>query len=55
MSPVYAGGRIRARISVRSIGLTKKPERGIVMLAFSVINQDDVLVQTGTNQLMMMI
>jgi len=55
VSPVYAGDRIRARISVRSIGLTKKPERGIVMLAFSVINQDDVLVQTGTNQLMMMI
>jgi 3-hydroxybutyryl-CoA dehydratase len=55
VSPVYAGDRIHARITVRSIGLTKKPERGIVMLAFSVFNQDEVLVQTGTNQLMMLI
>ena len=53
VKPVYAGDRIRARLTVRSIGLTKKPERGIVMLAFSVMNQEDVVVQTGTNQLMM--
>jgi acyl dehydratase len=53
VKPVYAGDRIRARLTVRSIGLTKKPERGIVMLAFSVVNQDDQVVQTGTNQLMM--
>ncbi len=53
VSPVFVGDRIRARITVRSIGLTKKPDRGIVMLAFSVTNQDDALVQTGTNQLMM--
>jgi acyl dehydratase len=55
VGPVYAGDRIHARITVRSIGLTRKPERGIVMLAFSVFNQDDVLVQTGTNQLMMQV
>lgn len=55
VSPVHAGDRIRARIAVRSIGLTKRAERGIVMLAFSVFNQDDVLVQTGSNQLMMLI
>lgn len=55
VKPVHAGDRIRARLTVRSIGLTKRPERGIVMLAFSVMNQEDVVVQTGTNQLMMQI
>lgn len=55
LQPVYAGDRIRARLTVRSIGLTKKPERGIVMLSFAVTNQDDLLVQNGTNQLMMLL
>jgi 3-hydroxybutyryl-CoA dehydratase len=53
VKPVYAGDCIRARLTVRSVGLTKRPERGIVMLAFSVMNQEDLVVQTGTNQLMM--
>jgi acyl dehydratase len=55
LQPVYAGDRIKARLTVRSIGLTKKPERGIVMLSFAVTNQDDQLVQNGTNQLMMLL
>ena len=54
-SPVYAGDTILARITVTSIGLTKKADRGIVMLGFSVSNQDGKVVQAGTNQLMMLI
>ncbi len=54
-SPVYAGDTITARITVTSIGLTKKADRGIVMLGFSVTNQDGNVVQAGTNQLMMLI
>ena len=54
-SPVHAGDQISARITVTSIGLTKKPDRGIAMLGFSVTNQDGRVVQSGTNQLMMLI
>lgn len=55
VSPVHAADRIRARITVMSIGLTKREDRGIVMLGFSVTNHDGVVVQSGTNQLMMLI
>ncbi len=54
-APVYAGDTVRARIAVESIGLTSKPDRGILMLSFSVTNQRQEIVQKGTNQLMVLI
>lgn len=51
--PVLAGDEISVSIEVVDKRTTKKPDRGIVSLEFSVLNQDSVRVQTGRNQLMM--
>ena len=53
-SPVLAGDTINARITVAATRATKRPDRGIAMLGFSVTNQDGVVVQSGQNQLMML-
>lgn len=52
-APIIAGDSIRATITVASIRLTSKGDRGIVELKFDVINQKGDLVQTGTNALLM--
>lgn len=50
--PVFAGDRIRARIEVTGKRPTSKPDRSILVLRFSVYNQDGAIVQSGDNQLM---
>jgi acyl dehydratase len=50
--PLYPGDRIFARISVTDKRLTKRPDRGILTLAFEVRNQKGEVVQDGTNLLM---
>ena len=50
--PVIAGDSIRVRIIVLEKRQTKKPDRGILRLGFSVTNQCGELVQDGENLLM---
>jgi acyl dehydratase len=50
--PVRPGDRITARIEVAGLRPTRRPERGIVRLAFTVLNQHDDTVQEGENRLM---
>ena len=50
---VFIGDRIAAEIAVVDTRTTKRGDRGIVRLAFSVRNQDGAEVQRGTNTLMM--
>lgn len=51
-APILFGDRIHARISVRSVRLTKRGDRGIATLAMQVLNQDGRVVQDGTSELM---
>ncbi len=51
--PIVIGDRIRARISVLTLRLTRRSDRGIAELGFDVLNQRDEIVQHGQNQLMM--
>jgi len=50
--PILVGDRIQAEIAVIGRRETKRPDRGIVTLAFKVKNQDGQVVQEGTNELM---
>jgi 3-hydroxybutyryl-CoA dehydratase len=50
--PILIGDRIQARITVLSKRLTKNPARGIVTLAFDLLNQKAEIVQKGENDLM---
>ena len=52
--PIYIGDRIHAEIEVAVKRETKRPDRGIVTLAFKVKNQSGEVVQEGTNELMML-
>jgi len=52
-APIVMGDSITARIAVETAKLTSKGDRGVVELRFDVTNQDDVLVQTGCNVLLM--
>jgi 3-hydroxybutyryl-CoA dehydratase len=52
-APIVMGDSITAKISVEIAKLTSKGDRGVVELRFDVTNQDDVLVQTGCNVLLM--
>ena len=52
--PVLLGETIRARFTVDAKRLTRDATRGIVTFAVEVRNQDDVIVQQGTNALMML-
>lgn len=52
-APIVMGDSITAKITVETIKLTSKGNRGVVELRFDVTNQDDALVQTGCNVLLM--
>jgi acyl dehydratase len=47
-APVRIGDTIRAMIEVVGKRNVKDPERGIVEMAISILNQDDVTAQTGS-------
>ncbi len=53
VAPVYAGDTISARWRVESVRPSRsRPGTGIVTLAVEVVNQDDVVVQEGTDVLL---
>ena len=52
-APVRPGDTIRARIEVVETRAVKRPEHGLVGLRFTLVNQDRVVVQTGTARLLM--
>ena len=54
-APVCAGDSIHCKISIAAKRKTARDERGIVKLFFEVYNQDCVLVQSGTNNLLITI
>lgn len=54
-APIIAGDSIGAEISVKSMRMTSKGDRGIVELNFEVTNQNGTTVQSGTNALLMRI
>ena len=45
VAPVFAGDRISVMITVAAKRLTRRTDRGILVLEFSVINQDGRIVQ----------
>lgn len=51
-APILIGDRISGRIEVGDIRQTSKPDRAVVRLGLSLRNQDGVVVQDGTNSLM---
>jgi acyl dehydratase len=51
---ILVDDRIHAEITVTGKRETKRPDRGIVTLAFKVMNQDGQVVQEGTNELMIL-
>ncbi len=53
-APVLVGDTVKATIAVAAKRTTRNPERGILTLDFKVTNQDDVIVQSGTNELMVL-
>lgn len=54
VGPVFPGDTIRAVMVVEAKRETKRPERGILTVAFNVINQDARVVQSGVNKLMVL-
>lgn len=52
-APVRAGDTIRAAVTVREARPTQRPDRGVVTLAFAILNQTDATVQEGVAQLLM--
>lgn len=52
-APIVVGDSIGAKITVESTRVTSKGDRGLIELGFEVRNQNDVLVQTGRNALLM--
>jgi acyl dehydratase len=53
-APILAGDRIQAEVAVQAKRETKRPDRGILTLAFKVKNQRGEVVQEGTNELMVL-
>lgn len=51
-APVRIGDTVRARIVVRDKQPTRAPDRGLVVLAFELVNQEDAVVQTGLAKLL---
>lgn len=51
-APLIMGDRISARITVAGKRLTRNPERGILTLHMSVVNQDGSVIQEGETLLM---
>jgi 3-hydroxybutyryl-CoA dehydratase len=52
IKPVLAGDQIRATLQIIEKRPTKNPKTGILLLEFSVFNQNNILVQCGSNTLM---
>jgi 3-hydroxybutyryl-CoA dehydratase len=52
--PIFVNDRIHAVITVAAKRETKRADRGIVTLAFKVLNQRGEVVQEGTNDLMLL-
>lgn len=52
-APVRAGDTIHAAITVQETRPTRRPDQGVLTLAFAILNQSDVTVQEGTAQLLM--
>ena len=51
-APVLAGDTIYTKVEILGKRKTKKQDRGIVELGFVVKNQDGMIVQSGSNKLM---
>jgi acyl dehydratase len=51
---ILVGDRIQAEVVVQAKRETKRPDRGILTLAFKVRNQRGEVVQEGTNELMVL-
>lgn len=51
-SPILIGDRIHAEVEVQAKRETRRADRGILTLAFRVMNQRGEVVQEGTNELM---
>lgn len=52
--PIYAGDRISGRLTVSDKRLTSRGDRGILTLSIELRNGDGVLVQDGSNLLMVL-
>lgn len=52
LRPVFFGDRIEGRVRVLDKRATRRPDRGIVRLQMDVWNQDEVMIQSGVNVLM---
>lgn len=46
-APLYPGDRVTLHLAVTSTRATSKPDRGVVVLAAELRNQDDLVVQEG--------
>jgi 3-hydroxybutyryl-CoA dehydratase len=54
-APVCAGDSINAKITIAAKRKTSRNDQGIVKLFFEVYNHESVLVQSGTNNLLIML
>lgn len=52
--PIFIDDSIRARVTVKAKRETKKAERGILTLLFTVLNQRDEIIQEGENLLLVL-
>jgi acyl dehydratase len=52
-APVRAGDTLHASITVREARPTKRDDQGVVTLAFTILNQQAVVVQDGVARLLM--
>jgi acyl dehydratase len=53
LKPVFIGDTVRVRVTVKEKRETRKPDRGIVREAVSVLNQRDEIVAEGEHLVMM--
>jgi 3-hydroxybutyryl-CoA dehydratase len=53
-APVFPSDAIRAEMQVTAKRQTRRPDRGILTIDFSVLNQDEAVVQSGVNTLMVL-
>jgi acyl dehydratase len=53
-APLFPGDTIRAVMEVRTTRPTSRPDRGIVTIGFTVLNQHEETVQHGVNTLMVL-
>jgi 3-hydroxybutyryl-CoA dehydratase len=54
-APIRPGDRVHAEVTVLEVRPSRtKPDRGVVLLGFRVLNQDGAVVQEGENTLMML-